>query len=136
MNFRASFCHPLQPHIIELGVIQMEDIVAKFETTPWADYLLQMQGKKEEDIYYSPSLEIENSDTRHGLSISAVGDPENYEFYIYYKRPKVVKSFFGLSKKLDENYLTEITGQTREDGLECLKALTASDVELLERKIG
>lgn len=32
-----------------------------------------MELKKEEEIFYSPSLEIENKDTKHGLTISTVG---------------------------------------------------------------
>jgi len=93
MNFRASFCHPFQKDIIELGTIAKENIINKFETIDWTDLLQQMQLAKEEEIYFSPSLEIENKDNKQGLSISAVGEPDNFEFYIFYKRPKMVKSF-------------------------------------------
>ena len=85
MNFKASFCDPFKPNIIDLGSIQKEKVVEKFESIPWTDFLRQMAVAKEGEIHYSPSFEIENTDTKHGLSLSAVGDPNGYEFYIFYK---------------------------------------------------
>jgi len=136
MNFRASFCNPFQKDIIELGSISKDSILDKFESTPWVDILRQMRHAREDEIHYSPSLEIENKDNKHGLSISAVGDPENFEFYIFYKRPKNVKSFFGLREKTNENFTTNKTGQTKQDVIECLKALLNNNIEFLENKIG
>jgi hypothetical protein len=136
MNFRASFCDPFQKDIIELGSISRDSIVDKFEKTRWADILRQMSRAKEDDIHYSPSLEIENKDNKHGLAISAVGDPNNFEFYIFYKRPKNIKSFFGLREKTNENYTTDKTGQTKQDVIDCLNALIKNDTEFLENKLG
>lgn len=136
MNFRASFCDPFQKDIIELGSISKDSILGKFERTPWADILRQMSYAREDEIHYSPSLEIENKDNKHGLAISAFGDPDNFEFYIFYKRPKNVKSFFGLKEKTNENYTTDKTGQTRQDVLDCLSALLKNDTLFLENKIG
>ena len=136
MNFRTSFCDPFQKDIIELGNISKDSILDKFEKTPWADILRQMSYAKEDEIYSSPSLEIENKDNRHGLSISAVGDPDNFEFYIFYKRPKNKKSLFGLKEKINENYTTDKTGQNKQDVLDCLNALLKDDTEFLANKIG
>jgi hypothetical protein len=136
MNFRASFCDPFKPDIIELGNIQQENIIQKFESVSWTDYLRRMEAAKEGEIFYSPSLEIENKDTKHGLAISAVGESNNYEFYIFYKRPKTVKTFLGLREKIDEGYTSEKTGQTKQDVLDCLNALLRNDTEYLANKIG
>ena len=136
MNFRASFCDPFKPDIIELGDIQKDKIIDKFENTPWTDFLQKMESAKEGEIFYSPSLEIENKDTKHGLAISAVGDPNKYEFYIFYKRPKKVKTFFGLKEKINEGYTSDKTGQTKQDVLDCLNALLRNDTEYLANKIG
>ena len=136
MNFRASFCDPLRKDIIELGDISKDSILDKFEQTPWNDFLYKMANAKEDEIFYSPSLEIENKETKHGLSISAVGDPNNFEFYIFYKRPKKVKSFLGFKEKINDNYMTDKTGQTKQDVLDCLNALLRNDTEYLANKIG
>lgn len=136
MNYRASFCDPFKPEIVELGDIREDNIIAEFEKISWADFLKRMEAAKEDEIFYSPSLEIENKDTKQGLSISVVGSPDNYEFYIFYKRPKTVKTFFGLKEKVNQNYISEKTGQTKQDALDCLNALLRNDMEYLENKIG
>jgi hypothetical protein len=136
MNFRASFCDPFDPNIIELGSIQKDSIMDRFENINWPDYLRKMETAKENEIYYSPSLEIENKDTKHGLAVSAVGNPDNYEFYIFYKRPKKVKTFLGLSQKINDNYVSDKTGQTKQDVLDCLNALIRNDTDYLANKIG
>lgn len=136
MNFRASFCDPFQKEIIELGDIAKEDIIDRFEKTPWSELLMRMTNANQNEIYYSPSLEVENTETKNGLTISAVGDPLDYEFYIFYKRPKKIKSFLGLKEKLNESYMSEKTGQTTQDVLDCLKALISNDTNYLSNKIG
>jgi hypothetical protein len=132
MNFRASFCDPFKKDIIELGVIEKDKIMESFEKIPWTKLLEEMKLKNENEIYYSPSLEIENKDNKNGLSVSAV---DGKEWYIFFKRPKLVKKFFGLTEKMNNDYLTDITGQTESDVRDCLTALINNDLEFLERKI-
>ncbi len=136
MNLRASFCDPLNPEIFELGRIPKEEVLDKFGSINWVDYLQKITQAKEEEIYFSPSFEVENTDAKQGLSISAVGDPRNFEFCIFYKRPKKVKSFFGLKEKVKGGYVSDKTGQTKQDAIDCLSALLRNDTEFLEQKIG
>ena len=132
MEFRASFCDPFKKDIIELGDIDKNKIMEKFDSVPWLDYLKRMESAGENELYYSPSLEIENKSNKNGLSVSIVDGPE---WYIFFKRPKLVKKFFGLSEKMNENYLTDIAGQTEQDVRDCLNALINNDLEFLEKKI-
>jgi len=132
MSFRASFCDPFKKDILELGDIEKDKIIETFEKIPWNDLIAEMKSKDESEIYYSPSLEIENKTNKNGLSVSAV---DGKEWYIFFKRPKLVKRFFGLTEKIENNYLTDITGQTETDVRDCLKALINNDLEFLERKI-
>ena len=83
-----------------------------FDKVPWVDYLTQMQTRGENKIHFSPSLEIENKVTRCGLTISAVREPEKYEFYSFYKRPKKVARFLNLTSRINNNYLTDAEGLT------------------------
>lgn len=136
MNFRASFCDPLQKDIIELGILSKDNIIEKFENMPWADLLRKMSNVKEDEIHYSPSLEIENIDNKHSLAISVVGEPDNFEFYVFYKRPKKVKKIFGLIEYLNENYMTDKTIKEKQDVLNCIHALFTNDAEFLSDKIG
>ena len=133
MNFRASFCDPFKPDIIELGDIEQDKIMENFEKIPWNELLEKMKTAKENEIHYSPSLEVENKDNRNGLSVSAV---DGTEWYIFFKRPKLVKKWFGLVEKMDENHLTEVTGQTINDVRNCLNALINNDLKYLENHVG
>lgn len=132
MNFRASFCDPFKSDIIEMGDIEKDKIMETFEKIPWSKLLDEMKMKNENEIYYSPSLEIENKDNKNGLTVSAI---DGKEWYIFFKRPKMVKKFFGLTEKMNNDYLTDIRGQTENDVKECLTALINNDLEFLERKI-
>lgn len=132
MNFRASFCDPFKADIIEMGNIEKDKIMETFDKIPWTEYLEKMKTARQSEIHYSPSLEIENKDNRNGLSVSAV---DGREWYIFYKRPKLVRRFFGLIEKMDNNYLTDIQGQTDNDVRNCLEALIRNDLQFLENKI-
>ena len=134
MNFKAAFYNPFKPYAISLGEISADKIVETFEKIPWEEYLQKMVGKKDNDIHYSPSLEITKEDTKNVLTISATGTPENIEYYIFYRHSKKVKRFFGLSEKVKENYLSEVSKQTRKDAFDCLLALIQNDSEFLDTK--
>ncbi|PIQ19803.1 MAG: hypothetical protein COW65_18645, partial [Cytophagales bacterium CG18_big_fil_WC_8_21_14_2_50_42_9] len=113
--FTYSICKPLESEIIKMSEITSEEVMRLFEEFPWIEYLNVMNNVPEENIFYSPSLEIENKETRHGLSISIVGDAQHYEYYIFYKRSEMRKSFFGLLEHKHENYISEKQGQTYQD---------------------
>ena len=135
-NYRWSICEPDSPSIIEKGLISKESIMENFQQFPWMDKLQKQISMKEEDVCFSPSLEFESLDTKQGVTFSILGDSaNNYEFYIFYKRAKTIKSFFGFSKKHVENHISDITGQTMEDATSFLKAFLDADVEYIEAKM-
>lgn len=136
MRYNLTFCNPLKKDIIELGKAEQYEVVDIFNKTKWEDFLQSMEGKKESEIFYSPSFEVENPDNKNSVSISAVGKSSDYEFYIFYKRPKMVKGFLGLgAPKLKEGYNSMITGQSAQDVIECIEALINNNLDFLERKI-
>jgi len=134
MNFRASFCDPFKPDIIELGNIEKDKIMESFEKIPWDDLIKKMESADDKDIHYSPSLEVENKDNKNGLSVSAV---DGKEWSIFFKRPKLVKKrkWFKIVEYMDNNYLSDVTGQTIDDVRTCLGALIRNDLKFLEEKI-
>ena len=115
-----------------MGDIEKDNVRETFDKIPWNDYLKKMKSAKDNEIYFSPSLEIENKENKNGLSVSAVDETE---WYIFYKRPRRVKMFFGFRERVDANYLTELTGQKMQDVRDCLEALLRDDLEFLEEKI-
>ncbi|WP_299702889.1 hypothetical protein [uncultured Pontibacter sp.] len=134
-SFRHSFCDPFKPEIIELGDVETQEIVKRFEQLPWDEIIAKMAGVDDSEIHFSPSLEFEDKITKHGLSISGIGDKRLEEFYLFYKRPKKVKKLFGLIEKDDPEFITDVTGQSKEDVIEALDALINGKYEFLDNKI-
>lgn len=133
-NYRWSICEPDNPNVIEKGSIRKEMIVETFEQFPWMDRLQKMAFMKQDDICFSPSLEFENIDTKHGVTFSIVGEERSYEFYIFYKRPATVK-LFGIFKRNTDNHLSDIVGQTMEDAITFLNAFLKDDTDYMEAKM-
>ena len=131
-EFRYSICEPTNSEIVEKGKVISADIMQIFEKFPWKSYLEEMENSK--NIFYSPSIEFENLGNKNGLAISAVGNPDKYAFYVFYKRPKLQKTWFGLSEKLNNNYTSELLDQSKEKATEFLKALIDNNLNFLERK--
>ena len=138
--FRYSICEPFSSEIIEKGSIGKESFLKVFNEFPWLELLNQMDEAESsiprQEIHYSPSLEIENQGNKHGLAISIVDVKEEPEFYIFYKRPEMRKYFFGLYQKMDDDFVTDRIGQTREDALVAINALFDDDLALLKSRWG
>lgn len=134
-TFRCSYCDPFKPEVIDLGDVENQEIIIRFEQMPWDEIISLMGNAKKSEIHYSPSLEFEDKTTRHGVTISAVGASSLEEFYVFYKRPKREKKFFGLIESDNPEYLTDVTGQKKEDVIEFLTALIDGRYDLLDSKI-
>ena len=135
MEFKAFFFDPIEAALIELGYIAQDTIIDTFEKIDWNDYLQKSKNAKIDEIYYHPTFEVEHNKSKNGLSISVIGEPNNYAFKITYKRPQKVKSIFGLNDKITDIY-SVIEGQTKNDAIDCLKALLRNDTMYLVNKVG
>jgi hypothetical protein len=133
--YHWSICEPDNPAVIEKGLIQKEDILQTFIEFPWMDRLRKIAAMKDEEVCFSPSLEFVNKDAKQGVTFSIVGDENENEFYFFYKRPKTVSSFFGLSKKYVEGYLSDKTGLTKEDAVNILREFINYNFEYLELQV-
>ncbi len=134
--FRYSICDPLKESPVEMGSIEKSQMLDIFDRFPWDDMLARMKSAKESEIHFSPSLEFENKKTKQGISISIVENNTGHEFYIFYKRPKTTTKFFGLVKRFDADFLSDRTGQTREDARAAVVALMNDDSVTLENRWG
>ena len=135
MPFTVLMNGPLDDEVLHPVPIEKNSLVSKFESIDWAGMLGKDDpGDEYDDVYYTASLEITNDETAQYMDIHAFGNQHQYEFYITYLRPKKVKTFFGLKEKMDESYGTELTGQTRQDVIDCLQALSKNDTNFLEKK--
>lgn len=117
-----------------MGEIDKSKILDVLERFPWNDLIDKMNNAVDQEIHFSPSLEFENTTNRHGLSISIIDEDNANEFYIFYKRPKLIKKLFGLIRNMDDNYLSDRPGQTISDVRDAVNALIANDLPTLEKR--
>lgn len=116
-----------------MGEIEKDKILDILDKFPWQDMLDEIDKAGDSEIYFSPSIEFENQSNKHGVSISIV---DKDDFYIFYKRPKLVSKLFGLIKSQDDNYTSERTGQSIKDVRAAVTALINNDLTILEERWG
>src|SRR5688572_9936688 len=124
--FGYSICDPLRKEPIEMGSIEKDKIIDVLDKFPWTELLLKMDSAKESESHFSPSIEFENKETRHGVTISIV-DPDN--FHTFYKRPKLASKMFGTYQSYGRRFLsdrTDRTEQTSKVTREAVNALVAN----------
>ncbi|MCF8254782.1 MAG: hypothetical protein K9H61_06280 [Bacteroidia bacterium] len=132
MKFRLSFCNPFTPIIEDLGMKNDSEIIDCFKNIPWEDFLDRIVKVDKDKLDYSPTLEIIDTSTKHAISISALGDGV---WLVFYKRPKLVSKWFGLTQILNENYNTEVEVGNQEQVIEFIQALLENNHSHLENKI-
>jgi len=134
--FRYGICDPLKEAPIDMGPIDTFKLLDVVDRFPWQELVDKVKDVDESKIYFSPSLEIENTANRHSITISNIGGVPEHEVYIFYKRPKLVSKFFGLIRYQDENFLSDRTEQTLRDAREAVIALINDDFKTLEERWG
>ncbi|MHA7109014.1 hypothetical protein ACRTDU_02735 [Sunxiuqinia elliptica] len=128
--FQAIFYTPSKPGFMEFGTIDECQIIEAFEKIPWLEHLWEMHDRKDKDDL--PFFMVENRKNRNGVVVSAV---DGKEWHILYVRPKLVKRFLGLFEIKNNDYMTEVKGQSQEDVRMCLKALATNNLKFLDEKI-
>ncbi len=134
MVFNVTFYDPLKEDGVDLGSLSDKQVVEAFKKTDWLKHLKIYNATPESEVFYTASLDIENPDTKRSLDISVIGEPEEYEFYITYRRPKNRK-ILGLFNKTDKKYSTDLESQSITDAERLLMAFLKNDLDLLEQEI-
>ena len=134
--YKWSICDPLIEDVIEKGDIHKDDIIDTFTNFPWQEMLNKLEGAREEEVCYSPSLEFRDEISGRGITFSAVKEGAGYCFYVFFKRPEVVSKLFGLRKVEDPDYVSDILDQSTESSLELLSKFVSGNYEELRLKFG
>ena len=82
--FRWTICDPLVEHAIDKGKIARDAVLPAFRDFPWGAMLAKMDGRKEEEIHFPPSVGFTNLDDAHSLEIVLIGDEGETVFYLFY----------------------------------------------------
>ena len=138
-EFRYSICDPLKPEIQEMGTVTKEEFIRVMNDFDWMKMLnsLNQAESNGEKIFFSPSLELENLQTKQGITVSIIGEEENHEFYIFYRRPKKIKTALGLIDSPEGLYETsDYQEQWMEDAEDAFTVLLEGDTDTLEDRWG
>lgn len=119
-KLKYSECHPLKGDELNEQFLTKDEFVKKFMDFDWENLLRLQLSAEDNKIYYSPSLNIKD-DYGRGVSVSIIGEIEEYEFYVCYKRPitRKKRKWFGLVEYeyYDKDFCSVTTEQTKKDGL-------------------
>ena len=106
--FKWTVYDPLVDHVIDKGTIPPESVLPAFGSFPWGAMLAKMEGVKEEDIYFPPSVGFTSLADSHSLEIVIVVDEKEALFDLFY------------DETADESYRFELLDQTPEVTTEIL----------------
>ena len=113
------------------------EFIQKFEAFQWENLLKLQLSASDKQVQASPSLNIEDSDGK-GISVSIVGELDNYEFYVCFKRPitRKKKKWFGFREYdfYDGDFCSVIPEQSKQDGLDAFLLFYDRDFEKLDKR--
>lgn len=135
MNYIYSICHIDKSEIeYRNETIDKEQILDIVKNYPWSDELKRMKEIDKGKICYSPSLDFKNINDNHSFCLTAEGEPLNYSYSVWYKRPIKKKVLFGL---LGEKEKLEVIDKhfEKEKAIELLKRFLAKEYKSIEQEM-
>ena len=137
MKLSYSESHPLKSYELNEQILTKDEFILKFENFEWEDLLKLQLSANDSQIHCSPSINLCDNDGK-GISVSIVGELDNYEFYVCYKRPITRKKskWLGLVEYdyYDEDFCSVIPEQTKKDGLDAFMLFYERNFEELEKR--
>ncbi|OIQ17261.1 MAG: hypothetical protein BM557_08590 [Flavobacterium sp. MedPE-SWcel] len=124
------------PNIFTQKTVNSTELEQEFNNYDWNGFLVKANEAIKKDIGYEPPVEFENKSDKNSISFFPAGEPDDYNFLVFYTRPKNIKKWFGLSSKFEEQYTTQVTTFMEiEEALECLKAFETKNYKFLDKRI-
>ncbi|WP_426491566.1 hypothetical protein [Hymenobacter sp. 102] len=136
MAFTLSYCDPLHPKARQLGAAEPEQILEFFRQVPWEAELPKLTVTPPDEVHWSASVEVKNTVTQEAVCISAVGEPADYAFHVFYIRPKRIRRFWGLYTEQQPAYMSELLEQPVDRAVHILHTLLRNDSAQLESLFG
>ena len=137
MKLKYSEAHPLKSYLLNEQLLTKDEFIKKFNCFEWESLLKLQLNANEVQIHFSPSINLDN-DEGIGVSASIVGEIDDYEFYVCYKRPitRKKKKWFGLVEYdfYDKDFCSVITQQTKKDAFDAFILFFEKNFEELEKR--
>ncbi|MFK7748431.1 MAG: hypothetical protein AB8B65_08580 [Kordia sp.] len=137
MKLKYSESHPLKSYLVNEAYITKDEFVEKFKNFDWEGLLKVQLAANDKQIHFSPSINLDDKDGK-GIAASIVGELNEYEFYVCYKRPITRKKtkWFGLVSYdfYDKDFFSVITEQTKKDAFDAFLFFYDRNFEELEKR--
>ncbi|MCE7995222.1 MAG: hypothetical protein HEP71_24805 [Roseivirga sp.] len=132
--YSYSICYPDKAEIEYPGKrLSGKEVIELVSSYPWVDQLKKLESIPYADVHYNPSIDFKNVDDNHSFCLTAEGEPDAERFSVWYAKPVVKKTWFGLSEKevmdvVDKNF-------SKEDSFRLLDGFLKQNYDLLEKEI-
>ena len=137
MELKYSESHPLKSYLVNEKYITKDEFIEKFKNFDWEGLLKAQLTADDEQIHFSPSINLDDKDGK-AIGVSIVGELNDYEFYISYKRPITRRKtkWFGLVSYdfYDKDFFSVVTEQTKKDALDAFLFFYDRNFEELEKR--
>ena len=137
MKLKYSESHPLKSYELNEQLLTKDEFIQKFENFEWEDLLKLQLSANDIQIHCSPSINLDDNDGK-GISVSIVGELDEYEFYICFKRPitRKKRKWLGLVEYdfYDKEFCSVIPEQTRKDAFDAFLLFYERNFDELEKR--
>ncbi len=100
---------------------------------PWIEKIKFYDSLKQEDIYYSPSLDFNCIETGKSFCLTAHTDEnKNLEFSLWYARPKKIKVLFGLFGEISRMVVDDVYPINFDQSLKYLDHFVNGNYSIIE----
>jgi hypothetical protein len=134
MNYTYSICHPEKPEI-EYPKIELnnQEVIELIKNYSWYEILKKMEKIPEDELCFSPSVDIINKIDNRSLCITATMEKGKPEFSLWYNRPVTFRPLFGLLSERTRIRVIEKWGFNLDNALEYYQIFLEKKYEKLEK---
>ncbi|MBD3890503.1 hypothetical protein [Olleya marilimosa] len=134
MTYTYSICHPDKPKIeYPKNSLSDTEVIKLITNYPWLEILTQMKSLKQNQIYYSPSLDFKSTTSKQSLCITASLENDVPEFSLWYNRPIKYRPLFGLLSEKTKVEVIDKWGFSLEDALKAYQLFLNKNYNILEQ---
>ena len=116
----------------EKGQTNYENFIAEFEKFPWIE---QIESYQKIQKGSSATLSVNDKENKTSFWVSIMGDTKDNTFLVGYVYPKMKKSFFGLGKEKQINWLEIFIAKDNEQVKKCFRFYFSNELDKLQSEL-
>ncbi|WP_107038650.1 hypothetical protein [Brumimicrobium mesophilum] len=133
MTFKHSNCYPDKENIeYPSTVLDTQQVLELFKKHPWKEQNELCLKLPEEKIHFSPSIGFTNTNSKHGLELTAHEDDGKLSFSLWFNRPKKVKVLFGILGEYERMQVDDVWGFNLDESILYLTHFVNGNYSVIE----